>query len=73
MHFIGNIISYFIIQVVLGVEEDEAREEKLKQLSDLLGELSFPPPIVPHISSYTLVYVDNTLEMLNRVSYRILC
>ena len=63
------MISYFIIQVVLGVEEDEAREEKLKQLSDLLGELSFPPPILPHISSYTLVYVDNTLEMLIKLPY----
>ena len=45
------------LQVVLGIEEDQRREEKLKLLSDLLGELSFPPPSLPRISSYSLVYV----------------
>ena len=33
------------------------REEKLKLLSDLLGQLSFPPPSLPPTSSYSLVYV----------------
>ena len=46
------------MQVVLGMEEDEAREEKLKLLSGLLGELSFPPPTLPPVSSYTRVYVN---------------
>ena len=45
------------LQVVLGIEEDQRREEKLKLLSDLLGELSFPPPSLPRTSSYSLVYV----------------
>ena len=48
---------WLYVQVVLGMEEDEVREEKPKLLSGLLGDLSFPPPSLPPVSSYTQVYV----------------
>ncbi|CAI8052493.1 MYCBP-associated protein [Geodia barretti] len=52
-----DLSTHTLLEVVLGIEEDQRREEKLKLLSDLLGELSFPPPSLPRTSSYSLVYV----------------
>jgi hypothetical protein len=34
----------FTHQVIMSIEADDLREEKLKQLNSLVGALSFPPP-----------------------------
>ena len=31
-------------QMIMSIEDDDLREEKLKQLNSLVGALSFPPP-----------------------------
>ena len=42
------------LQIIMDVEDETAREEKLKQLNQLVGTLSFPPPPTMKTSPYHL-------------------
>lgn len=52
--------SYLCIlthQVIMSIEVDDLREEKLKQLNSLVGALSFPPPPSGKPSNFNIWYV----------------
>lgn len=40
----------------MGIEGDESREEKLKQLNHLVGALSFPPPPGMKTNNFNIWY-----------------
>ena len=48
-------------QAVIGIEDNDLREEKLKELSTLVGVLSFPPPCYTRRQLYNIGWAHSQL------------